>query len=63
MDSMLAAQAFTPHTARTARAIIVLIAGAILIFRQRLLYFAVYGVIILFAVTVVVGIVSIAQLL
>jgi hypothetical protein len=63
MDAMLAAQEFTPHTARTVKAIIFLTIGATLIFRQRLLYFAVYGVIILFVVTVVVGIVAIAQLL
>jgi hypothetical protein len=63
MHAMLAAQAFTPHTVRTAKAIVLLMAAAIMIFRQRLLYFAVYGILILFTVAVVVGMVALAQLM
>jgi len=63
MHTMLAAQAFTPHTAGTAKIIIVLVAAAIMIFRQRLLYLIAYGMIILFAVALVVGMVAIAQLM
>jgi hypothetical protein len=63
MHAMLAAQAFTPHTAGTAKITIVLIAAAIMIFRQRLLYVAAYGIIVLFAVALIVGVVAIAQLM
>jgi hypothetical protein len=63
MHAILAAQAFTPHIARTAKITIVLMAAAIMIFRQRLLYLAAYGILILFAVALVVGIVAIVQLM
>jgi hypothetical protein len=63
MLAMLAAQAFTPHAVRTAKAIVILMTAGIMIFRQRLLYFVFYGVLILFTVAVVVGTVALAQLM
>lgn len=63
MHAVLAAQAFTPHPVRTAKAIVILMAAAIMIFRQRLLYFAFYGILILFTVAAVAGMVALAQLM
>jgi hypothetical protein len=62
MHAALAAQAFTPHTAETAKIIVVSTIAAIVVFGRRLLYLAICGTIILFTVAVVVGIVALAQL-
>jgi hypothetical protein len=62
MNAVLAAQVFAPHAAGTAKVILILAGAAILIFRQHLLSALVYGILILFAVALVVGIVTLAQL-
>ncbi|HEX4091258.1 MAG TPA: hypothetical protein VHZ33_21305 [Trebonia sp.] len=63
MHAIIAAHAFTPHTSETARGVIALIVGAIVIFRQRLLYLVATAIVILFAVAVVVGMLTLAQLM
>jgi hypothetical protein len=60
---ILAAQVFAPHAAKTARVIIVLMIAVILIFGRRLLYLLAYGLIILFAVAVLVGAVTLAHIM
>jgi len=60
---MLATQAFTPHAAQTARVIIVLIIAASVIFGRRLLYLLAYGLIIFFAVAIIVGAVTLVHIM
>jgi hypothetical protein len=62
MNVMLSAQVFAPHAASTTKAILILAGAAILIFRQHLLPALVYGILILFTIALVVGVVTLAQL-
>jgi hypothetical protein len=63
MHAALTTQAFTPHTAETAKMIAVSTIAAIVVFGRRLLYLVAYGMVILFLATAVAGIVVLAQLM
>jgi len=63
LAALLFAQVFTPHAAETARTIIAVLIAAIVILRHRLLYVLAYGLLIVFAIVVVLGTVTLAHLL